>query len=161
MDARKAKGLCFNYDEQFLPGHTCKRLFSIELLEEDSEELIENEIVEEVQQEPELSLHAMHGQRTSNTMQVKARLHHLMLLALVDSGSTHNFINEPATQQLGLHIQQQRGLSVSVANGAKIASVGLCANTPFTIEGHSFQVDLLVIPLAGFDLVLGSNGFSY
>ncbi|XP_068649037.1 uncharacterized protein [Aristolochia californica] len=88
-------------------------------------------------------------------MQVKAKLHQLLLLTLVDSGSTHNFINEPAAKQLGLGIQQQKGLSASVSNEAKIASVGLCANTPFTIEGHSFQADLLVIPLAGFDLVLG------
>ncbi|XP_068636047.1 uncharacterized protein [Aristolochia californica] len=67
MEARKAKGLCFNCDENFLPGDTCKHLFSIELWEESSEELPENEFVEEEQQEPELSLHAMHGLRSSNT----------------------------------------------------------------------------------------------
>ncbi|XP_068645195.1 uncharacterized protein [Aristolochia californica] len=155
MEARKAKGLCFNCDEKFLLGHTYKRLFSIELWQEGPKELPEIDIVEEEQQDPELSLHAMHGLRSSNTMQVKAKLPHLLLLALVDSGSTHNFISEPATKQLGLEIQQQKGLSISVANGAKIPSVGLCANTPFTIEGHSFRADLLVIPLAGFDLVLG------
>ncbi|XP_068649006.1 uncharacterized protein [Aristolochia californica] len=155
MEARKAKDLCFNCDEQFLPGHTYKRLFSIELWEEGPEELHEIELVEEEQQDPELSIHVMHVLRSSNTMQVKDKLHHLLLLALVDFGSTHNFISEPATKQLGLEIQQQNGLSVSMANGAKIASVGLCANTPFTIEGHSFKADLLVIPLAGFDLVLG------
>ncbi|XP_068636058.1 uncharacterized protein [Aristolochia californica] len=53
-----------------LPRHTCKRLFSIELWEESLEELPENEFIEEEQQEPELSLHAMHGLRSSNTMQV-------------------------------------------------------------------------------------------
>ncbi|XP_068649112.1 uncharacterized protein [Aristolochia californica] len=78
----------------------------------------------------------MHGLRSSNTI-------------------THDFISEPVAKQLGLQIQQQKGFSVSVANGAKIASVGLHAATPFTIEGDSFKVDLLVIPLAGFDLVLG------
>ncbi|XP_068653851.1 uncharacterized protein [Aristolochia californica] len=135
--------------------HNCKRLFSIELWEEGPEELPETDIVEEEQQDPDLFLHAMHGLRSSNTMQVKDKLHHLLLLALVDSGSTHNFISEPVTKQLRLEIQQQKGLSVSVANGAKIVSVGLCANTPFTIEGHSFKADLLDIPLAGFDLVLG------
>ncbi|XP_068639377.1 uncharacterized protein [Aristolochia californica] len=108
---------------------------STKLWEEGSEVLPEDDIVEEEQQDPELSLHAMHG--------------------LLDSGSTHNFISEPVAQLLGLEIQQQKGISVSVANGAKIASVGLCAATPFTIEGHSFKADLLVIPLVGFDLALG------
>ncbi|XP_068645154.1 uncharacterized protein [Aristolochia californica] len=88
-------------------------------------------------------------------MPVRAQLHHLQLLALVDSGSTHNFISQPAAEQLGLVIQQQTGLSVSVPNGAKIASVGISTATLFNIEGHSFIVDFLLIPLTGFDLVLG------
>ncbi|XP_068655781.1 uncharacterized protein [Aristolochia californica] len=97
----------------------------------------------------------MSGLCNSNTLQVRAQLHHLQLLALVDSGSTHNFISQTAAEQLVLVIQQQTGLSVSVANGAKISSVSISKATHFDIEGHSFIADFLVIPLARFDLVLG------
>ncbi|XP_068662938.1 uncharacterized protein [Aristolochia californica] len=69
--------------------------------------------------------------------------------------STHNFISQPAAKQLGLVIQQQTGLSVSVTNGAKITSVGISPATHFDIEGHTFIADFPVIPLSGFDLVLG------
>ncbi|XP_068666522.1 uncharacterized protein [Aristolochia californica] len=88
-------------------------------------------------------------------MQVRAQLHHLQLLALVDSDSTHNFISQPVVEQLGLVVQQITGFSVSVANGEKITSVGISIATPFHIEGQSFIANFLVIPLACFDLVFG------
>ncbi|XP_068638487.1 uncharacterized protein [Aristolochia californica] len=155
IDQRKAKSLCFNYDEQYVQGHLCKRLFSICMWEDCEDILPEEEIVEIDQEGPEISLHAMTGLRSSNTMQVKAQVHHLHLLVLVDSGSTHNFISQPAAEQLGLVVQQQTSLSISVANGAKITSVGISPATHFDIEGHAFIANFLVIPLSGFDLVLG------
>ncbi|XP_068662916.1 uncharacterized protein [Aristolochia californica] len=154
MDQRKAKG-CFNCDEQYVQGHRCKRLFSICLWEDCEDILPEEEIVETNQEGPEISLHAMTDLYSSNTMQVKAQLHHLHLLALVESGSTHNFISQPTAEQLGLVVQQQTCLSISVANGAKITSVGISPTTHFDIEGHTFIAYFLVIPLFGFDLVLG------
>ncbi|XP_068662897.1 uncharacterized protein [Aristolochia californica] len=155
MDQRKAKGLCFNCDEQYVYGHHCKNLFCICLWEDGDDILPEEKIVETDQEGPEISLHAMTGVRSSSTMQVKAQLHHLQLLALVDSGSTHNFISQPAAEQLRLVVQQQTDLSVSVANGAKITSVGKSPATHFDIEGHTFIADFLVIPLSRFNLVLG------
>ncbi|XP_068666496.1 uncharacterized protein [Aristolochia californica] len=91
----------------------------------------------------------------SNTMKVRSRLQHLQLLALVDLGSTHNFVSQLAAQQLGLMVQNNTGISVSVANGETISSAGISHSTAFHIEEHSFVLDFLVIPLAGFDLVLG------
>ncbi|XP_068657915.1 uncharacterized protein [Aristolochia californica] len=96
----------------------------------------------------------MTGMHNSNTMQVSAGLQQLQLLALVDSGSTHNFISQQAAQQLGLVVQNNTGISVSVATGEKISSAGISHSTEFHIEGHSFVADFLVMPLAGFDLVL-------
>ncbi|XP_068645177.1 uncharacterized protein [Aristolochia californica] len=94
----------------------------------------------------------LHG---TNTMQLYAGIQARMLLALVDSGSTHNFLSQPAAQQLGLPLQHNSGLFVAVANGAKLTSVGVCSAIPFVIDGHTLTADFLVIPLAGFDLVLG------
>ncbi|XP_068649558.1 uncharacterized protein [Aristolochia californica] len=87
-------------------------------------------------------------------MQVHAGIQNFRLLALIDLGSTHNFLSKTAATQLGLEILQNSGLSVFVANGEKITSVGLCSAVQFIIEGHHIAADFLVIPLAGFDLVL-------
>lgn len=38
MERRRAKGLCFNCDEPYTQGHRCKRLFWLELIEEQAGE---------------------------------------------------------------------------------------------------------------------------
>ncbi|XP_068644717.1 uncharacterized protein [Aristolochia californica] len=126
MEQCKAQGLCFNCDEKYLPGHLCKRLFWLEVEdpEEDSPPPDEETPDEE---EPAISIHAMIGLHSTNTMQVHAGIQNFWLLALVDS----------------------------VANGEKLTSIGLYSAVQFVIEGHDFAADFLVIPLAGFDLVLG------
>ncbi|XP_068645217.1 uncharacterized protein [Aristolochia californica] len=153
IDQRRAQGLCFNCDEKFIRGHQCNRLFLVEI--EDTTEDDFPEDVDQTEEEPEISLHAMIGQYSANTMQVHATMNHLILLALVDSGSTHNFISSQAAQQLGLSLQQKSGISVSVANGDKVTTVSFYLVVSFTIDGHPFVVEFLVIPLVGFDLVLG------
>ncbi|XP_068636086.1 uncharacterized protein [Aristolochia californica] len=153
MEQHKAQGLCFNCDEKYLLDHLCKRLFWLEVedLEEDSPPLDEETPEEE---EPAISIHAMIGLHSTNNMQVHAGIQNFRLLALVDSGSTHNFLSQTAATHLGLAIQKNSGLSVSVANGEKLTSIGLYSAVQFVIEGHRFAADFLVIPLAGFDLVL-------
>jgi len=39
---RRSKGLCFNCDDKFFPGHRCKKLFTIEAIYEE-EDLTEGE----------------------------------------------------------------------------------------------------------------------
>ncbi|XP_068649575.1 uncharacterized protein [Aristolochia californica] len=151
MEQRRATNLYYNCDETYTQGHICKSLFWLKV--DDSEETPPLEKVEEPEmEEPAISLHAMIGLHSTNTMQVRSGLQHLQLLALVDSGNTHNFISQPAAQQLSLLIQQNTGISVSVANGEKISSARVYPAVPFDIEDHTFVTD---IPLVGFDLVLG------
>ncbi|XP_068655805.1 uncharacterized protein [Aristolochia californica] len=98
MDQRRAKGLYNNCDEQYLPGHQCKRLFWLEV--DDSKDTPPLEAAKEPEEEePTIFLHAMMGLHSTNTMQVRPVLQHLTLLALVDSGSTINFISHPVAQQ--------------------------------------------------------------
>jgi hypothetical protein len=51
---------------------------------------------------PLISLFAMAGVRTSETMQVRIQLGGASLLALLDSGSTHNFVSEEAAARTSL-----------------------------------------------------------
>jgi hypothetical protein len=44
-----------------------------------------------------------------------------------------------------------------VANGERIACLGVLPQAPISIEGFLFYVDLYIMPLAGFDLVLGTQ----
>jgi hypothetical protein len=44
-----------------------------------------------------------------------------------------------------------------VANGERVACVGVIRSVPLTIGGASFPADLYIMPLAGYDVVLGTR----
>lgn len=70
--ARREKGLCFNCDEKFVPGHKCnlQQAFLIEVVEEfeDGSELISDDKEKEHVSIPKISLHALSGISTSQIM---------------------------------------------------------------------------------------------
>ena len=130
QEERRRLGLCYNCDEKFSRGHNrvCKRLFLLEGVVEDDEDVEEGAI----ETSPHFSLHAIAGVHFSDTMQIQVALGDTSLIALLDSGSTHNFISEAAAQRTGLPLQ-------------------------LTISGDTFAADLFVMPLAGYDVVLGTQ----
>jgi hypothetical protein len=44
-----------------------------------------------------------------------------------------------------------------VTNGEHVACVGIIRDAPLTIVGASFPADLYVMPLAGYDVILGTR----
>ncbi|KAG6490402.1 hypothetical protein ZIOFF_051698 [Zingiber officinale] len=149
MAERRAKGLCFNCDESYSTGHKCKRLFWIKVLDDDSEG------EEEGETHPEISLHAISGVRNSQTMQLLAASHGIPVSILVDSGSTHNFVREGLVLNLKVEIQKRPNLKVCVANGERVPSLGLCKSVPLQVGKDTFSIDLYMLPLEGFDMILG------
>jgi hypothetical protein len=117
---------------------------------DDSDDTIEAET-------PVFSLHALAGVRFSNTMQVTVKLGASPLLALLDSGSTHDFISESAARRTGLPLQSRSRLTTTVANGKCVTCVGVLRQVEFSIHGATFHADLFVMLLAGFDMVLGTR----
>ena len=43
-----------------------------------------------------------------------------------------------------------------VANGERVSCVGVIRGAPLTIDGAAFPADLFVMPLVGYDVVLGT-----
>lgn len=78
------------------------------------------------------------------------------LIALLDTGSTLNFISEGAAQQTGLPIRSRPCLTATAANGERVSCTGVLRCAAFTIQGAPFAADLFVMPLAGYDVVLAS-----
>jgi hypothetical protein len=90
-------------------GHreVSKKLFTNELLDEEEDE-----------DAPTISLHALTGiqPRSGCTIQVVVIISTAHLPALLNSGSTHNFMDFAAADHVGLHLTTQAGLHVAVAN---------------------------------------------
>jgi hypothetical protein len=161
MAERRRQGLCFNCNEKFSRGHNrfCKRLFFLDGVEIDDAPADETEAAADAaaQEAPIFSLHAVAGVSVGRTMRVRVRVGSTPLIALLDTGSTHNFIAETAAARSGLPIQSQPRLTAMVANGEKVPCPGVIKNAPLAIHNSVFAVDLFVMPLAGHDLVLGTQ----
>ncbi|VYS48159.1 unnamed protein product [Arabidopsis thaliana] len=63
----------------------------------------EDDTRDEIETAPEITLHALTGLDTPTTLRLRAGIGSRHVLALVDSGSTHNFISVKAAQKLRLH----------------------------------------------------------
>ncbi|KAK8303728.1 hypothetical protein V6Z12_D04G170100 [Gossypium hirsutum] len=130
MDERKRKGLCFWCAAKYHARHKCMKsqLYQfllepsfdseVEEFQECSGKLDENSTEEEGSKSPVISLHALTVLQGHNTMRVAARLGPCWAIILVDSGSTHNFIDTKLVNRLSLPVISQEQLKVAVENGS-------------------------------------------
>jgi hypothetical protein len=93
---------CFHCDEFFTNGHKqqCKQLFVIEVLDAEEEHANHGP----VDTKPTISILALTGiqPRKGCTLQVFVTIYDAVLRALLDSGSTHNFVDSKAAAHVGL-----------------------------------------------------------
>ena len=88
-------------------------------------------------------------------MRVHVKIGEHNLIALLDSGSTSNFINQAVADDIGLHFHNSAGASVIVANGDRVQCQGLARDVATRIGVDFFALEWYAIPLDCFDMVLG------
>ncbi|KAK0572903.1 hypothetical protein LWI29_000220 [Acer saccharum] len=161
LQERRAKGLCYNCNERFVPGHRCKKLFLIELCEAegDGDVVMEEDDTEQTSliNMPEISLHAISGSRAPETMRVRGNIGCISTIVLVDSGSTHNFISEVLAKKVGLQPVQGGQFEVMVASSECLSSQGKCKCVTLLLQGIPVSIDFYLLPLEGYDIVLGTQ----
>ncbi|KAL4296177.1 hypothetical protein GQ457_12G019000 [Hibiscus cannabinus] len=102
-----------------------------------------------------LSLQAMWGSTGYETMRILVTIQKRQLVALIDSGSTHNFLSLGVVKASGLVVEKRHQLKVTIADGSSIHTQGICREVQWESQGHFFHTDFLVLPLKGCDIVLG------
>ena len=164
--------MCYNCDDQFQPGHRCKRQFYLLIVEPETpdpqtEALIQLMLPPEptldpqpepepsVEPKPQISLHALMGHKIPQTLRVQGRINNHPLMVLVDSGSTHNFIQDRIARQLGFPLSPAQEFQVLVGNGEEFQCTSMCKQIPLQLDTHVFFVDLFLLPLSGTETVLG------
>jgi hypothetical protein len=164
MQRRRAQGLCFNCNDKFTAGHKCQRpqLLLLESLTEPDRVMCEEdtddrpvEDVDEENTEPEISLHALTGWSTPRTMRIEGRVGNHTLTVLIDSGSTHNFINSKIAEELQLPVIPMGPFTVRVADGNRMKCQGRFEQIQVILQNIPFSLTLYSIPITGLDLVLG------
>jgi len=149
MEERRKKGLCFNCDEKFQLGHHCKsaKLFLLEglcpfqgpssnvqlvELNDGDSALAHNSDVphlafveyEHDMIEPEITLYALLGSPSPGTMRIKGTINDHWVIILIDTGSTHDFLDAAILSKLQLHLDPIVSFEVKVANGETIKTKG-------------------------------------
>ncbi|MCH89207.1 retrotransposon-derived protein PEG10-like [Trifolium medium] len=165
LQARREKGLCYNCDEKFIQGHRCKCLFHLLIVEPDPVVLEHQDptlnMVEGVSDPntepvsdptldpPQISLHALMGHSIPQTLRVLGHIQHQPISVLIDSGSTHNFVQDRIIKQLGLVTEPAHSFQVLVGNGDQLQCSALCPQVPLLLGQHKFLVDLFCLPISG------------
>jgi hypothetical protein len=125
LEERKAKGVCFNYDNKYSKGHKCgeKKLFYIDCEEEEKQEQEQEQEQEPSQDEnvdmissedltPMISCNALAEISTPQTLKIEGYIKNKKVIVLIDSGSTHNSIHYKLAKALNCFVypvEQLRG----------------------------------------------------
>lgn len=102
----------------------------------------------------QISLHALMGHTIPQTLRVTCLIGKHSVSVLIDSGSTHNFIQDRTARLLGLTHNPAQSFQVLVGNGEELKCESICEKIPLQLGPNTFLVDLFVLPLSGAELVL-------
>ena len=164
-----AKGLCYYCDQPFDKGHKCgtkgKQLFLVEVMddmggEEEVEELGDEDESREEDITPQISINAMNGNMGFQTMRVTGHVGKKQIHILIDSGSTHNFLDEKFAKRLGCKLEAVTAQSVITAGGNRLQCHYICIDFKWSLRSTEFHSEVYLLPLGSCDLVLGVQWLS-
>lgn len=72
-------------------------------------------------EEPGILVHALFGNMPFQTLVLQGKSKRIPLSILVDSGSTHNFLDPQTAKQIGCQTLKTSKLIVTVADGSKVS----------------------------------------
>ncbi|KHN07600.1 Retrovirus-related Pol polyprotein from transposon opus, partial [Glycine soja] len=157
MALRREKGLCYNCEEKWSSTHRCKGrvlLFIADNPSPTSDEPISEPPLLPLPEPtpacppdldstseltpPHVSLHALSGLPSSETFRLVGIINHSPLTILIDSGSTHNFLQPRLAQFLRLKTQPTNPLNVLVGNGSVLKCDQVCHDISLLLQDHHF-----------------------
>lgn len=74
---------------------------------------------------------------------------------MIDLGSTHTFVDEHIVQEIGCGTLATMPFRVIVANGCVLQCHSVYRNFWWVMQGSEFVADMWVLPLQGYDVILG------
>jgi hypothetical protein len=165
------KGLCYNCDEKYFPGHKCKEqnLF-MGIFEDISDEDVETPLMSESPEitditppsdpskvEPIIYLNALTGFSAPQTLKLIGYIKHRKVIILVDSGRTHNFIHRHIAQETHCYIHAINNFQIMISNGGSMKCGGCCENVHLQISEYHLKSHMFAIDMGGCDIVLGAD----
>eukprot|EP00253_Pinus_taeda_P001660 PITA_01660 len=169
MAERRKQGLCYYCDEKYSSGHKCKepKFFQIDAIDYSSTEedppLEEHEPLEEdnqkdnVSDELVISLHALAGISSPQTLKIRGFIKHRPVVVLIDSGSTRNFIHQKVSEVVHCFVRAVSNFQVQIADGGTMKCEGCYENVKFQMGDYQLKTHMFAIHMGGCDIVLGAD----
>nr|XP_051201072.1 uncharacterized protein LOC127314607 [Lolium perenne] len=169
-DFRRANNLCFKCGDKYSKEHQCKRsgqLLTIEVGEFgevlSDEAVLALELLTEVTNGMEtaacchISMAALAGTTSPETLQLRALVGNQVMILLVDSGSTSTFVTKSFALRAGCSISSAPAVPVKLANGQMLVSDEQVKGLQWWTQGHTFNTDMRILDLGAYDAVLGMD----
>lgn len=99
--------------------------------------------------------HIMAGLLLPNSMRVIRQIGSQKVVILMDTGATHNFINNKVIDKLDIIKKRPSYVGSPSKGGTKLPSYIVCPNVEIKIHNTRYCVDLYVLPIGGADIILG------
>ena len=96
----------------------------------------------------DITLYALLGSPSPGTMRVLGQIKGYLVVILLDTRSSYNFLDFVLVRTLQLAMDTTRILEVRVANGDLIRTKGECKDLLIKMQGKDFLVDLHVLSKA-------------
>lgn len=174
---KKEEKKCWFCKEPWFPRHQCKVKQALHALLLEDEEVEENteekngEVdlteenddmadTEEKGKEEELmfvSLNALQGTSRPDTFLVIILINGRKAVGLIDSGSTSTFMDQEFAIKSQCPLKNSEVKKVVVARGGELRSEVQVPEIQYVIQGEQFSNPFNLIPLKGYDIILGAD----
>ena len=107
------------------------------------------------------TLSGQEAAQSSEMIQGTCYIYGFALMVLFDSGASHSFISEECIRKFQFPISETPyELSVVTPTGERVLTSSVCKDCQVTIQGKTFSVDLICLPLRGIEVILGLDWMS-
>lgn len=165
---RRARGLCFVCGERWGKDHVCKQEVQLHVVQEiidilQCAEIQDSDDTESVAEAHMITISAVavgdEIAKQVRTMQFRVQLQGLNLMFLVDSGSSHSFLDASLSAKL-LDVTPMPKVLVKIANGDTVPCNSQLLNCVGSCSGHKFVSNFKIFPLGSYDGIIGLDWLS-
>jgi hypothetical protein len=154
---RRAQGLCQHCAEKWTKDHRCADRIQLHALQELLEVMSDDDSPPPAQEQLCLTLSSatVSGTPGPKSMCLKGSIQNQPIKILIDSGSSHSFLNSSLAAGLQGITKLFSPIQVQVANGQVICCSESLSQATWSMGGYQFQTDLKVLPLSSYDMIVG------
>ena len=157
---KDAQGLCYNCDQKWSRNHRCASRLLLLLGDNDEKTpaAVSTTPLDEdaTMLSADLSyINSLYGTGHPRALRGEGNILNVMVHVLVDGGSNNNFVHPRIVEKLRLPVTPIPPFRVYVGNGESLPCTTQCTAVPLSLQGHTFEVDLYVLPVHGPDVLLG------